>query len=372
MQGPLNIAIQAARAAGDLSVRYMDRLDKVKVSEKSPNDFVSDIDRECEAIIIETIRKAFPAHSVLGEESGKHGDNETEWVIDPLDGTLNYLHSIPHFSVSIAMRVKQRLEVGVVYDPVKQELFTATRGNGAQLNEKRIRASSRRSLDGAVLGTGFPFGQMDDLDRYMQVMSALMPRAAGLRRAGSAALDLAYGLLDGRADDPFALANAGHILAYLGGEPELGYKALQQAGALNPNSVMVRSSLGWVCNYSGRYEEAVTHFEACYRLNPLHPNAAHARSGHGYAFIGLKRYGEAVTLLEEALTEDPGFGSTTQALVVAYELAGRHDDAVALNATYKSAAPQVSLSYYLKNTPFIDPEFKDRYSDALRAAGLTE
>ena len=192
MQGPLNIAIQAARAAGDLSVRYMDRLDKVKVSEKSPNDFVSDIDRECEAIIIETIRKAFPAHSVLGEESGKHGDNETEWVIDPLDGTLNYLHSIPHFSVSIAMRVKQRLEVGVVYDPVKQELFTATRGNGAQLNEKRIRASSRRSLDGAVLGTGFPFGQMDDLDRYMQVMSALMPRAAGLRRAGSAALDLAY------------------------------------------------------------------------------------------------------------------------------------------------------------------------------------
>lgn len=192
MQGPLNIAIQAARAAGDLSVRFIDRLDKVKVTEKSPNDFVSDVDRECEAIIIETIHKAFPAHAVLGEETGQRGDGDTEWVIDPLDGTLNYLHGIPHFSISIAMRVKQRLEVGVVYDPLKQELFTATRGNGAQLNDKRIRVSNRRSLNGAVLGTGFPFGQMDDLDRYMQVMAALMPRTAGLRRAGSAALDLAY------------------------------------------------------------------------------------------------------------------------------------------------------------------------------------
>ena len=192
MQGPLNIAIQAARAAGDLSVRFIDRLDKVKVVEKSPNDFVSDIDRECEAIIIETIHKAFPDHAVLGEETGSRGDGDTQWVIDPLDGTLNYLHGIPHFSISIAMRVKQRLEVGVVYDPLKQELFTATRGNGAQLNDKRIRVSNRRSLNGAVLGTGFPFGQMDDLDRYMEVMAALMPRASGLRRAGSAALDLAY------------------------------------------------------------------------------------------------------------------------------------------------------------------------------------
>jgi len=192
MQGPLNIAIQAARAAGDLSVRFIDRLDKVKVVEKSPNDFVSDIDRECEAIIIETIHKAFPDHAVLGEETGSRGDGDTQWVIDPLDGTLNYLHGIPHFSISIAMRVKQRLEVGVVYDPLRQELFTATRGNGAQLNDKRIRVSNRRSLNGAVLGTGFPFGQMDDLDRYMEVMAALMPRASGLRRAGSAALDLAY------------------------------------------------------------------------------------------------------------------------------------------------------------------------------------
>jgi myo-inositol-1(or 4)-monophosphatase len=192
MQGPLNIAIQAARAAGDLSVRFIDRLDKVKVVEKSPNDFVSDIDRECEAIIIETIHKAFPDHAVLGEETGSRGDGDTQWVIDPLDGTLNYLHGIPHFSISIAMRVKQRLEVGVVYDPLRQELFTATRGNGAQLNDKRIRVSNRRSLNGAVLGTGFPFGQMDDLDRYMEVMAALMPRTSGLRRAGSAALDLAY------------------------------------------------------------------------------------------------------------------------------------------------------------------------------------
>ena len=192
MQGPLNIAIQAARAAGDLTVRYIDRLDKVRVSEKSHNDFVSDVDRECEAIIVETLSKAFPSHAILGEEGGRRSGDDHEWVIDPLDGTLNYLHGIPHFAVSIALRVKQKLEVGVIYDPLKQELFTATRGNGAQLNDKRIRVSSQRGVDGAVLGTGFPFREMDDMERYVKIMSALMPRAAGLRRPGSAALDLAY------------------------------------------------------------------------------------------------------------------------------------------------------------------------------------
>jgi TolB-like protein len=190
--------------------------------------------------------------------------------------------------------------------------------------------------------------------------------------AARAVLPLAYSQITGRNTDAFALANAGHYLAYLGGETELGYKSLKQAEALNPNSVMVRSSLGWVCNYSGRYGEAIGHFEACYRLNPLHPHAAHARSGHGYALIGMERYAEAIEMLEDALAEDPGFGSTTQALIVAYELGGRHEAAVALNQTYMQQTPQASLAYYLKNTPFTDPVFRDRYRAALDAAGLPE
>jgi myo-inositol-1(or 4)-monophosphatase len=192
MQGPLNIAISAARAAGNIMVRQMDRLDRVRVEEKAKNDFVSDIDRQCEQVIIDTIRKAHPNHAFLGEEGGSIGDSEWTWIIDPLDGTLNYLRGIPHFAVSIALQHKNSIELGVVYDPLGQELFVARRGNGAQLNDKRIRVSTRRSLDGAVLGTGFPFREGDNFERYMETFSALARRTAGLRRPGAAALDLAY------------------------------------------------------------------------------------------------------------------------------------------------------------------------------------
>ena len=192
MQGPLNIAISAARAAGNIMVRQLDRLDRVRIEEKAPNDFVSDVDRQCEAVIIETIRKAHPSHSFLGEESGASGNSDWTWIIDPLDGTLNYLRSIPHFAVSIALKHNNQIEIGVIYDPMQQELFVATRGNGARLNDKRIRVSPKRSLDGALIGTGFPFREMDDFDRYMQTFNKIARRTAGIRRPGAAALDLAY------------------------------------------------------------------------------------------------------------------------------------------------------------------------------------
>ncbi|VAW93317.1 Inositol-1-monophosphatase [hydrothermal vent metagenome] len=202
MQHPmLNTAVRAARNAGDIIARSVDRIDRLKIKSKKDNDFVSEIDLQAEEEIINTIKKAYPDHSFLAEESGKTAGNEYEWVIDPLDGTTNFLYGIPHFAVSIALRVKGRLEVGVVYDPLSQELFTATRGGGAQLNGKRIRVTDRRSLDGALLGTGIPYteDQYKYMDSYFNMMKDLIPGTAGIRRAGSAALDLAY-LAAGRFD----------------------------------------------------------------------------------------------------------------------------------------------------------------------------
>ena len=192
MQGPLNIAVSAARAAGNIMLRNMDRIDALNINEKAHNDFVSEVDHQCEAAVIETIRKAYPRHGFLAEEGGTQGDGDDIWIIDPLDGTTNYLRGIPQFAVSIALQHKKRTEVGVVYDPLKQELFVATRGGGARLNDKRIRVSPRRSLEGTVLGTGFPFRETDNVERYLQVLKSFSLRTAGIRRAGAAALDLAY------------------------------------------------------------------------------------------------------------------------------------------------------------------------------------
>lgn len=196
----LNIAITAARAAGSLIVRYLDRVDTLEVASKHLNDFVTKVDQEAEAIIIAEIRKSYPDHGVLGEESGASGGGEYRWIIDPLDGTTNFLHGFPQFCVSIAVEHRGRLEQGVVFDPLRQELFTASRGAGARLDNRRIRVSRQGSLDGSLLGTGFPFRGAYDLDTYLETMRALVPRSAGVRRAGAAALDLAYvaaGRLDG-------------------------------------------------------------------------------------------------------------------------------------------------------------------------------
>jgi len=196
----LNIAIRAARNAGSIIVRHVDRIDTVQVGTKQRNDFVSEVDRLAEREIIQVIRKAYPAHAIRAEESGEHAGNEFEWVIDPLDGTTNFLHGFPQFAVSIALRHRGRLDQAVVYDPLRQELFTASRGAGALLNDRRIRVSRANGLPGALLGTGFPFRQQEHLDAYLGMFRDLFVDTAGIRRAGSAALDLAYvaaGRLDG-------------------------------------------------------------------------------------------------------------------------------------------------------------------------------
>ncbi len=200
MNPMLNIAIRAARKAGDVIARSLDTVDRLDVVSKSRNDFVSEVDQRAEQEIISILRKAFPDHAILAEESGNQAGNDYQWIIDPLDGTTNFLHGFPQFAVSIGLLHKGRIEVGVVYDPLRQELFCASRGNGAMLNDRRIRVSARKGLEGALLGTGFPFKEMTHLDCYLATFKALLPKTAGIRRPGSAALDLAYvaaGRLDG-------------------------------------------------------------------------------------------------------------------------------------------------------------------------------
>ena len=200
MQPMLNIAIKAARAAGQVIVRHMGRLDSLTVQDKRPNDFVSEVDHLAEREIIRVIHRAYPDHGILAEESGAQGSGDYQWIIDPLDGTTNFLHDFPQFAVSIALRHHGRLEQAVVYDPVKEELFCASRGAGATLNNRRVRVTSLKDLNGALLGTGIPFREDQDLDAYLKGLRAMLPGTAGVRRAGSAALDLAYvaaGRLDG-------------------------------------------------------------------------------------------------------------------------------------------------------------------------------
>ncbi|HEY0747967.1 MAG TPA: inositol monophosphatase family protein, partial [Steroidobacteraceae bacterium] len=154
MQPLLNIAMRAARRAGDLIVKSLSRLDSLKVDTKGRNDFVTDIDRKAELDIIATIRRSYPQHAILAEESGASGEDEFRWIIDPLDGTTNFLHGFPTFAVSIAVEHRKRLQHAVVYDPMRQEFFTASRGDGAQLEGKKIRVSAQRTLEGALIGTG--------------------------------------------------------------------------------------------------------------------------------------------------------------------------------------------------------------------------
>ena len=198
MQPMLNIALRAARSAGELIVRSTDRLDAISVNEKEAKDYVTEIDKAAEQSIVAALRKAYPNHGILGEEGGLlegSGDGaDYLWIIDPLDGTTNFVRGIPHYAVSIACKYRGRLEHAVVLDPVRQEEFTASRGRGAALNGRRLRVSSRKSLDGALLGTGFPFRaeQVDNLDNYLGMFRSLVGQTAGIRRAGAASLDLAY------------------------------------------------------------------------------------------------------------------------------------------------------------------------------------
>jgi myo-inositol-1(or 4)-monophosphatase len=198
----VNIGIRAARRAGNVIFRSLNRLESLEVSAKGRNDFVTDVDRNAEQEIIETIRRAYPDHGFLAEESGATAGKGDEfvWIIDPLDGTTNFLHGFPQFCVSIAVQHRGRIEHAVIYDPMRQELFTASRGQGAQLDDKKMRVSKSKGLDGALVGTGFPYrANLRWLDSYLAMFKAVTLATAGLRRPGSAALDLAW-VAAGRTD----------------------------------------------------------------------------------------------------------------------------------------------------------------------------
>lgn len=198
MQPMVTIALRAARAAGEYIYKATERLDNLKIQEKEAKDYVSEIDKTAEEIIVSHLTKAYPDHGFLGEENGlqkgKEAGADYLWIIDPLDGTTNFLRGVPHYAVSIACQYKGRIEHAVIYDPIRQEEFTASRGRGAALNDRRIRVSNRKGLEGALLGTGIPFkdGQLNSLDNYLNMLRDLIGPTAGIRRAGAASLDLAY------------------------------------------------------------------------------------------------------------------------------------------------------------------------------------
>lgn len=198
----LNIAVRAARRAGEIITRAMDRIDRVSISPKTDHDFVTNIDIAAEKAILETIEMAYPRHGILAEESGRKKGQDHTWIIDPLDGTSNFIHRFPCFAVSIAVQNQQtqQIEHGVVYDPVRDELFTASRGTGAQLNGHRIRVSQQKNMGQALISTGFPFKQRYRMDTYFVMLKDIFESISDIRRMGSAALDLAYvaaGRLDG-------------------------------------------------------------------------------------------------------------------------------------------------------------------------------
>jgi myo-inositol-1(or 4)-monophosphatase len=252
MHPMLNIAIRAARTAGDSIVREMDRTRDISIETKGKNDFVTEVDKNAEGIIISVIKNAYPEHAFLAEESGQEGENDCLWIIDPLDGTTNFLHGFPHFSVSIALQNKGVLEQAVIYDPLKQELFTASKGKGAQLNNRKIRVSIKNTLDGALLGTGFPYNNESVMQQFIESYKNLFPNVAGIRRAGVASLDLAYvacGRLDGFWEfnlRPWDIAAGALIIQEAGGiNAELtgGADYMKTGNIISANPKMIKAML---------------------------------------------------------------------------------------------------------------------------------
>ncbi len=252
MHPMLNIAIRAARAAGDIIIREMDRVSDLDVDSKGKNDFVTEIDKKAEQIIINTIQQSYPEHAFLCEESGQQGESDFIWIIDPLDGTTNFIHQFPHYAVSIALEFRGRLDQAVIYDPCKQELFTASKGKGAQLNNKKIRVSNKHNLEGALLGTGFPFRQGQEIETFLESFRRIHPHVAGIRRAGSAALDLAYvacGRLDGYWEynlNPWDIAAGALLVQEAGGINSAllgGIDFLQSGNIISANPKVMKAML---------------------------------------------------------------------------------------------------------------------------------
>ena len=244
----LNVAIKAARAAGAIINRAALDIEAVRVSAKQTNDFVTEIDHAAEAAIIETLLQAYPGHSILAEESGsEHGarHSDYQWIIDPLDGTTNFIHGFPIYCVSIALAVKGRVEQAVVYDPTRNDLFCATRGRGAYLNDRRIRVAKRTRIQECLISTGFPYRPGDKLRAYLNMLGEVMSQCAGVRRPGAAALDLAY-VAAGYSDGFF----------------ETGLKAWDVAAG----SLLVTEAGGLVGNFTG--DADFMHQGECVAGNP--------------------------------------------------------------------------------------------------------
>lgn len=196
----LNTAVKAARRAGKVIMRHAHQLDRLTIESKGRSDYVSQVDRDAEAEIIDVIHRAYPDHAILAEETGRQGKSDYLWIIDPLDGTTNYLHGYPQYAVSIGLWYQGRSHQAVVFDPLKNELYVASRGAGSQLNDRRMRVSGASQLEHALLATGFPYRDMGQLETFINTFRTLLPRVSGVRRAGAASLDLAHvacGKLDG-------------------------------------------------------------------------------------------------------------------------------------------------------------------------------
>jgi len=247
MHPMINTAVKAARKAAAIINRASFDIDRLQVTEKKHNDFVTEVDQAAERAIIEVLKGAYPDHAILAEESGAstnlHDDNENVWIIDPLDGTTNFIHGFPQYCVSIALQQRGQITQAVVYDPTRNDLFTATKGAGAFLNEKRIRVTKRDKIADALIGTGFPYTDMSYMDQYLQMFRIMTEKSAGLRRPGAAALDLAYvaaGRLDGFfekklkpwdiAAGSLLITEAGGIVGTFAGESDYLYKGDVIAG----------------------------------------------------------------------------------------------------------------------------------------------
>ena len=243
----INIAINAAHIAGDLMRQEFPKVASIPVTQKARHDYVTEIDKSSEAQIVREIKRYHPDHAFLGEEGGEQGESDYVWIIDPLDGTSNYLHGMPHFGISIALQVKGRTEHAVVYDPMRDEMFSASRGSGAHLNNTRIRVSARISLDNAIAATAFPFRQRGMMSVYTGIFSDVFRKIEDIRRNGAASLDLAW-------------VAAGRMDAYF----EIGLKPWDvAAGAL-----LVREAGGVVTDFDGNdaVEESHSILAAPYKL----------------------------------------------------------------------------------------------------------
>ena len=247
MHPMINTAVKAARRAAAIINRASFDIDRLQVTEKKHNDYVTEVDQAAEQAIIDVLKNAYPEHAILAEESGAsanlHDENENVWIIDPLDGTTNFIHGFPQYCVSIALQQRGKITQAVIYDPTRNDLFTATKGAGAYLNDKRLRVTKRDKIADALIGTGFPYTDMAGLDEYLKMFRIMTEKSAGLRRPGAAALDLAYvaaGRLDGffeKTLKPWDIAagsllitEAGGIVGTFAGESDYLYKGDVIAG----------------------------------------------------------------------------------------------------------------------------------------------